>query len=246
MKQLIDIKIEVNMFKNKKVVIFDLDGTLIDSIGIWNKVDEIMISKISNNTVKIDNIGKVRDDLLKQFKSGDIYLEYVRFLKEKCNSDMKAEDILKLRLNISTEYIENEIDYKIDADKVLHKLKEKGYILALATTTSNIQLDIYKNKNRNIINKANLEDTFSMILSKDDVIEKKPNPEVHYKIMEKLNVKPEECIIIEDSLIGMQAAKNANIQVISMYDKYADLDRQEINLLADYKVDNFTEILNNI
>ena len=64
------------------------------------------------------------------------------------------------------------------------------------------------------------------------------------KIIEKLDIKPEECIVIEDALIGIQSAKNAGLEVINMYDKYADADREEIYKLADYKVQNYRELIN--
>lgn len=61
--------------------------------------------------------------------------------------------------------------------------------------------------------------------------------------MKKLNVTPKECLVIEDALIGVQAAKNAGIEVVNMYDKYSDSDREEINSLSDYKVKNFKELI---
>lgn len=61
--------------------------------------------------------------------------------------------------------------------------------------------------------------------------------------MKKLNVTPEECLVVEDALIGVQAAKNAGIEVVNMYDKYSDSDREEINKLSDYKVKNFKELI---
>lgn len=64
--------------------------------------------------------------------------------------------------------------------------------------------------------------------------------------MEELNVNKEECLIIEDSLIGVEAAKNANIEVATIYDKYSDSNRKEINELSDYKFQDFNEILNYI
>lgn len=72
------------MFKNKKVIIFDMDGTLIDSVGIWNKTDEILIKKLSNNEeIKVNNIQQIRDNVLAQCKTENIYLEYCEYLGKK-------------------------------------------------------------------------------------------------------------------------------------------------------------------
>lgn len=61
--------------------------------------------------------------------------------------------------------------------------------------------------------------------------------------LKELNVKKEECLVIEDSLIGVEAAKNADIEVCTIYDKYSDSDREEIDRLSQYQFKDFNEML---
>lgn len=235
------------MLENKKVIIFDLDGTLIDSIGIWNAIDEELIKQIGNIPLGNENIAKQRDDMLKKFQNEpDMYLAYCGFLKEKYQSTLTKEEIKALRYEIADDYLKNKIDYKPNAEKVLKYLKQKGYILVIASTTLRHCVAIYQTQNKNIINKANLNDMFSLILTKDDVITKKPSSEVHEKVMEKLKVTKEQCLIIEDSLIGVEAGKNAGIEVAVMYDQYTNGDREQIDKLANYQFRNFNEMLEQI
>ena len=233
------------MFKNKKLIIFDMDGTLIDSVGIWNEVDSKLIESIGG-IITDENIQVQRDQTLKRFKDGDIYLEYCRFLKEKYNSSFSAEEIYAKRKEIAYDYMINVVDFKPNAEIVIKRLKELGFILAIGTTTRRWNLDRYNKDNKKMMEKCILNDYFDIILAKEDVEKRKPDPEVHFKILEALNVKREEALIIEDSLIGVEAAKNASIECAVIYDKYPDSEREEIKNLSQYYFNDFNEMLEQI
>lgn len=233
------------MIKNKKVIIFDVDGTLLDSVGAWNKVDEELIRQTSTIDIPNIDLGKERDEILKQFStSKDPYIEYCNVLREKYKANISKEEMIAKRKIIADYYLDNHVKYKPNAEKVLKYLKEKGYILAIVTTTSTRNIDGYCSRNKDVMEKGNFKEIFSLIITKNDVEKRKPHPEAHFKVLDTFKVKKEECLVIEDALIGVEAAKNAGIEVATIYDKYSDNNREQINQLSDYCFNNFEEMLN--
>lgn len=225
------------------LVIFDLDGTLIDSNGVHNYLDIELVRSLGE-TKNSEEILQERDLFFKKNNNiGDIYLNYCEYLKTKYKSNMSKEEILQYRRDLSKK-ISKDIKYKPDADKMIKYLKKQKIKIALGTVSRRETINIYINENKNIKNKCDLQEYFDFIVTKDDVKLKKPNPEVYNKIIEKFNISDlAKCIVIEDSLTGVIAAKKANLDVIVVYDKYSDKDREKINELADYNVADFKELI---
>ena len=123
------------------------------------------------------------------------------------------------------------------------KLKDLGYVLILATVTTKEQLEIYYNENQKMLNEMNIKEVFDLIITKETVEKKKPDPEIYFKIMDHFGGKPSECLIFEDSYTGVLTANRAGIEVITIYDKYADLDRDKINEITDYSINNYKEFI---
>ena len=234
----------LTMLKNKKFAFFDMDGTLIDSVGIWNEIDCNLIQKLSGITVTETSAQNDRDTQLRKYSClPNPYLYYCQYLKEKYHAQLSAEEIIKLRYEIAQDFLQNIIDYKPQAEILIKKLKEKNFTLAITTTTKRTNMDIYRTLNKNILGKASLDKYFDLIYTREDVSEIKPNPEVYLKTMQTLHAKPEECIVFEDSLIGIEAAKAAAIEVIAIYDKYSSADTEKIKQQADLYINNYAEFL---
>ncbi len=240
MKKLNELKL-----LDKKYIIFDMDGTLIDSIGVWNFTDKKLIEEYGNITIDLETVQAQRDNFLHNRQNSDIYIEYCKYLIEKYNFSIKnPNELLTIRWKKSGEILENEIDFKKDVASLILRLKELGFILVLATMTTKVQLEIYSKKNKKMLSKVNIANVFDLITDMSDVTSKKPDPEIYLKIMEHYNAKPSECLVFEDSYTGVLASNKAGIEVVNIYDKYADVDREKINELADYSINGYNEFIN--
>lgn len=233
------------MLNDKKVIIFDMDGTLIDSVGIWNEVDVTLIQRLCAGKQPLSTkVQEERDHILRRFScSASPYMDYCGYLKKTYASTLSVGEIHSLRYEIAQNYLINIIDYKENADIFIRNLKAAGYILVIATTTRRNNMNIYRTQNRNIISKANIDDYFSLIYTREDTKKIKPDPEIYLRVMNELGVPAQKCLVFEDSLIGIEAAKNAGIESVAVYDKYSDAERDRINTLSDYQIDTYSQLL---
>ena len=170
-------------------VIFDLDGTLIDSTDLWAKIDQKFFSSRGmevppHYSEQIAHIG---------------LQEAAKFTKETYNIKDSVEDILNEWLNASKDFYYNEValmPYALDYIKYLKKNKVK---IALATANSK---DIYEP----CLKRLGVYDYFDLICDVDVVSSGKNTPKLYKKISSVLDVDPSKTIVLEDIYIGLKTA----------------------------------------
>lgn len=224
-----------------------MDGTLIDSIGVWNQVDCALMAAMGRPAEEEMAVGRRRDDFLAAHGTDDNpYLSYCLALARHCGCSWSGEEVFRKRYEISRNFLIHQVDYKKGAPKVIQKLKSLGKTLVIATTTKRANMDIYRSLNENIRAKAPLDACFTAIYTREDVSSIKPSPEVHEKLMADLGKTREDCFIFEDSLAGMQAAKAAGIPAGAIYDRYSEKDRETIRQLSAAWYDGWNEVMEEI
>ena len=232
------------MFKDKKLVCFDLDGTLIDSVGIWNQVDAALIQELSGIEVGLDQIQQLRDLQLKVFRHmPDPYLEYCGYLKDLYGFKQSKEEVKHRRYGISRHFLATVIALKPQAELLIQALKQQGIQLALTTTTSLFNVQRYQDNNQKINQKISFDNDFAIILTRENVENIKPHPEVYLNALQHFEIEAKDCLIVEDSLIGVEAANNAGIDVVAIYDQYSAHEMDLIKAKADYFVEDFAGLI---
>lgn len=184
------------MQKNKvKAVIFDMDGVIFDTervyLNLWSKVFEKHGYKL-NPEDYISVMGKGRDVVKKTYI--DIYGE-----------NLPIEIMYKEKDHLLYEAVKNnQVPVKKGVIELLKYLRESGIKVALATSAK-------KDRTYTQLEGADLVSMFDCIVTKEDVNLLKPNPDIFIKASEVLEVKPEECIVVEDSRAGIEAAYKGNM-----------------------------------
>jgi len=207
-----------------KAVLFDMDGVIFDTereyLKEWNKIFEKYGYEMKKE-IYVSVMGRGRKKVKEIFK-------------ENFGDDLPIEEMYIEKDIMLKEAIENnEVPLKQGALELLEFLKKNEYKTALATSAK-------KDRVKSQVNHAKINNLFDAIVCADDIVNSKPNPEIFLKAAEKVNVKPENCIVIEDSEAGIRAAFNAGMIAFHVKDlKEAD---ENIMKYCDKNFENLIEI----
>lgn len=213
----------INKFKG---AIFDLDGTLFDSMGIWKEVD-IAFFKNHGMRMPSDYQDKIKD---MHFKTMAIYT------KERFHMRSSVESIMDEWCELCFDKYANEVPLKKGVKKFLELLKTNGIKIAFATANTT-ELSEVCLKNNGIFEYF---DTGSYL---HETLTDKSDPDVYFLACERLGLSPDECIVFEDLLAGIKGAVKGGFTVCGVYDKHSRRDSENIKRIADYYINSFEELL---
>lgn len=188
-----------------KAVIFDLDGTLVDSLKMWLNLDRDFLAEHGlvpeeGYTHKINSLS---------FKKA------VEFILLKYKLNMSVDEAVEIFDSRALYEYNNNITFKKGAIEYIKKLKKQGIKLAIATSCT-------KNCCMAILAKYSLKEYFDLIIFTEDVSSSKSEPDIFIKAASLLGVLPHECVVYEDTHHAAIAAKGIGMQVIGIRDCHKD------------------------
>ncbi|NTW71053.1 MAG: HAD family phosphatase [Eubacteriaceae bacterium] len=214
------------MLKDKKSIIFDLDGTLIDSLWVWEHIDEYYLSKK----------GIYLKEHLHHDLGGKSFTESAIYFKEVFGITDSVDTIVADWVDLCMDIYMDKVILKEGAYRFINKVHSLGFTLGVGTSN-----------NREIVleylNSKNLTRFFSTIVTSCEVGKGKPNPDVFLMAARNLKTEPKHCLVFEDTIEGVMAAKNAGMQVAAVYDKVHKQKEELIKETADYYFDSLLTAL---
>ena len=207
---------------DKRFAIFDMDGTLIDSMKFWkNLASEYLSSK---------GITQVSEEILQKIKPMTMSESAALFQEVfGLSGDVEAE------MNaVMDEHYRNDIPLKNGVRAYLDMLHRKGVRMCVASATAEQLME-------SCLSRLEIRDYFAFLLSCETVGAGKSSPLVYHESAKRLQANPDEIAVYEDALYAVQTAKNAGYYVIGVYDEGAAKNWAAVTLIADEVIINWEE-----
>ncbi|WP_181305481.1 beta-phosphoglucomutase [Rufibacter sp. XAAS-G3-1] len=204
-----------------KACLFDLDGVLVDTAGYhfkaWRRLAQTLgIDFTEHDNERLKGVSRMRSlEIILEIGERTLPPEQMLALCEQKNT----EYLLDVAQMTPAEILPGVVEF-------LKALKAEGFKIALGSASKNAQL---------ILERTALLPFFDAIIDGRHVTNGKPDPEVFLKGAEALGVLPEECVVFEDAVAGVEAAKNGNMRCVGV-------GQPEVLTLADIVVQDLTEM----
>lgn len=199
-----------------KGAIFDLDGTLLDSMWIWADIDRRFLSKRGI---------EVPPDYMAAVGAME-YRQAAEYTVARFELNDTPEDLMHEWSDMAVGAYASELKLKPSVTKLLFELRDRGIRLAVATSaTPDMCLPALRNNG--------VAHLFEQVVTTWEIGKGKAHPDVYFACAQRLGVLPTECAVFEDSLRAVKTAKSAGFFTVGVYDKFSAVDEREIKDISD-------------
>lgn len=212
--------------KNIEAIIFDLDGTLVDSMWIWKQID---IDFLLKRGIELP------EDLQKSIE-GMSFTETANYFIDRFELKEPIDRVQAEWNDMALELYKKSIPLKNGVRALLDAAIAKGIPMGIGTSNSRVLLMA-------VLEAHGIHHLFKSIRTSCEVEKGKPHPDIFLKVAEDLGVKPENCLVFEDTHAGVIAGKSAGMQVVAIFDALSEPYADVIQMDADGYVVDFKSIV---
>lgn len=214
------------MLENTKGIIFDLDGTMVDSMWMWRQIDiEFMASR------NLEFTEQLQHDI-----EGMSFRETAEYFVRTYPITESTEDLMMIWIDMAKDKYAHDVPLKPGIEAFLDEIKRRGIKMGIATSNARELLDVVAAKYR-------FYDYVDAVLTANEVTRGKPAPDVYLAVAGKLGIAPKDCLVFEDIPAGIRAGLAAGMRVCAVEDAYSAGLLDQKKTLAHYYITSYDQIL---
>ena len=218
----------IEMLKDIDAVIFDMDGTLLDSMWIWPSIDDVFLEKY----------GLEKPEGFHEGMEGMSYPEVAQYFLDLFPTLTQTKEAIMDEWNeMAHERYVTKVPLKAGAKEFILMMKAQGKKTGIATSNSRLLVD-------ETLKSLEIEKLFDSVRTSCEAGAGKPAPDVYLLVADDLNVEPSRCLVFEDVPMGILAGKNAGMKTCAIEDDFSNPQIDKKKELADYYIKDFTDIIN--
>jgi HAD superfamily hydrolase (TIGR01509 family) len=197
-------------------ILFDMDGVLVDT--------EELIARASVEMFREKGLLVTQKDFLPFVGTGEI--RYLGGVAEKYGFPLDITEAKKRVYEIYEEIAKGSLTLLPGVKTFIGHCRERGLKMAVATSADRVKMLI------NLEEGGLPQEWFDALVTAEDVVHKKPAPDIYLKAAEKLGVSPQRCLVIEDAPAGVTAGKQAGARVLALTTSFPAEKLQEADWVA--------------
>ena len=214
------------LLENKKAMLFDLDGTLVDSMWMWKAIDIEFLGAYGY---------ECPDDIPRAIE-GMSFSETAVYFKERFKLPLSLDEIKAIWVQMSIDKYRHEVPLKPGVLEFLKHCRENGIRTGIGTSNGSEIVDA-------VLTSLKVKEYFDVVVTACEVAHGKPEPDIYLEVAGRLGVKPEDCLVFEDIPAGIMAGKAAGMPVIAVEDDFSEELMDEKRALADAVISDYRELL---